>query len=148
MTEKPQQKIYVLVDRWCAAPRNDWARTSLWKTILASHPEEVSIEEISISDAKRSIPPQLVRIDSADLVIVNWDAANGDYACGSDDVFTYFQTRRDRRDALLRGGGKLLCEFQSGKGVLHQDAYNVIFGEGEVQVEEAKFPPEIIRGES
>jgi hypothetical protein len=141
MTVKSEQKAYVLVDRRCSEPRDNWARTSLWTSVLPA-----DAEEISISDEKRCSPPKAVRIDSADLVIVNWDAANGDYVCGSDDVFMYFQTRRDRRDALLRGHGKLLCEFQSGKGVLHQGAYDAIFGEGEVQVEEAKLPPEVLRG--
>jgi len=149
MAKKAQQVVYVLVDRYYDEPRKTWARTSLWETFLQSvaTPSNISrcIEQISISDLKALKKPKTVRIDSADVVIVNWCAANGDYICGSDDVFLYLQTRGDRRNALLRGGGKLICEFQSGKGVLHQGAYDAIFGKGEVFVLEAKLPPEIVR---
>jgi hypothetical protein len=132
-----EPKIYVLVDRTIPS-KGLPARSCFWDRVELPSPPEI----LSISDSNglvRSNPDaEQVRIDLADIVIVNWDASNGDYSCGSDDVYLYFLTRKDRRTAFLANGGILLCEFQSGKGVLHQGAYNVIFGEGEVTVFEAQ----------
>jgi hypothetical protein len=130
-------KIYVLVDRSIPS-KGVPARSCFWNRVKLPSPPEL----LSISDSKESVRidpgAEQVRIDLADIVIVNWDAANGDYSCGSDDVYLYFLTRKDRRTAFLANGGILLCEFQSGKGVLHQGAYDAIFGEGEVTVFEAQ----------
>lgn len=153
--ETEGKRILVLVDRLVPnsaavrtshdpsnSPPTDRTRLSLWSNVLRSG----SYEEISISDEKHHDPPEAVRIDSYQRVFINWDAANGDYVCGSDDVLSYFQTRTDRRAALLRNGGILCCEFQSGKGVLHQGAYDALFGVGEVQVVEADAGPERTNG--
>jgi hypothetical protein len=130
-------KIYVLVDRTVPS-KGLPARSCFWNRIRLPVPPEL----LSISDSKWTVrmnpSVEQVRIDLADIVIVNWDAANGDYACGSDHVYQYFVTRSDRRTALLVNEGILLCEFQSGKGVLHQGAYDVIFGKEEVTVFEAQ----------
>jgi len=144
MAKKRSPLGFILVDRYYEQPRKNWARTSLWKSFLStiSPKERVRFVQISISERKRSQKTKAVRIDTADIVIVNWDAANGDYVCGSDDVLLYFQTQRDKRDALLRRRGKLLCEFQCGSGMLLQGAYEAIFGQGEVVVVEAKLSPE------
>jgi hypothetical protein len=116
----------VLVDRLYSTER---ARASLWGDVLA--PE--SFSEKSITEEKKAGRPALIHRFS--LLIVNWDAANGDYVCGSDDTFLFFLTRSDRRDAFLGGGGTILCEFQSGTlGRLHQQAYDAIFGAAEVEV--------------
>jgi len=81
-------------------------------------------------------------------LIINWDAANGDYITGSDDVFMYFMTRKDRRDACLRNGGTILCEYQTGRGELHQGAYDAIFGGGELQVVDAHMPTQVTEEEN
>jgi hypothetical protein len=129
----PQTKrIYVLVDRTVPS-KGLPARSCFWDRVLGTAAEMQSISD-SKEELRKTPNREPVRIDLADFVIVNWDAANGDYACGSDDVLLYFLTRDDRRTALLADGGILLCEFQSGKGVLHQRAYDAIFGEGEVSV--------------
>ena len=128
-----KKKIIVLVDRTVSS-KGVPARSCFWDEVLSTNlPEKLSISDSREQLRDRS-DQEVVRIDVADIVIVNWDAANGDYACGSDDVFLYFLTRQDRRTALLTSGGTLLCEFQSGKGVLHQGAYNAIFGDDEVAV--------------
>jgi len=135
-----RRKTYVLVDRTVPS-KNLPARSCFWEKVLRENPPE----RHSISDSREELRKisnqEPVRIDFADIVIVNWDAANGDYACGSDDVYLYFLTRGDRRTALMTKGGILLCEFQSGKGVLHQGAYDVIFGDDEVTVYIAKLGP-------
>ena len=82
------------------------------------------------------------------MVIINWDAANGDYVCGSDETFLYFLTRQDRRDALLSAGGVILSEYQSGRGQPYQAAYDAIFGAGELEVVDAMIPAEIAKGEA
>lgn len=131
-----RKKITVLVDRTVPS-KNLPARSCFWDQILVENPPE----KLSISDSREELKKKWdgkrVRIDDFDIVIVNWDAANGDYACGSDDVFLYFLTRKDRRTVLLANGGVLLCEFQTGKGILSQGTYNVLFGDDEVTVFEA-----------
>ena len=141
---KTPPMIYVLVDRYYEEPNQTWARTSLWKNFLdlLDHDPPHNLTEISISEMKRK--EVAVRIDNADIVVINWDAANGDYVCGSDDVFSYFQTQQSRKNALLRRSGKLVCEFQSSKGVLYQGSYDAIFGDGEVVVKEAEFSRDIL----
>jgi len=154
--------IQILVDRDCTPPGQPgpvYVRTSLWMNFLRNlnrssdfNISDFDIKEISIYERKRKKPdPEPTRIDDGQILIVNWDAANGDYLCGSDDVFLYFQTQRDKRNALLRQrrippgpapGGKILCEFQCGSGMLFQGAYDAIFGESEVKVVEARLPPE------
>lgn len=135
-SEPRERKVYVIVDhvvnssgnnlRLAPVYRKGW-RTSFWKELLPLS------EEKSISDAK--LDGDTVKINEADCVIINWDASNGDYTCGSDDTLLYFGTRQgDRRDALLKAGGRILCEVQTGMGVPHQPAYDAIFGQGQVQV--------------
>jgi len=128
--------ICVLVDRLIPSPdcTEERARTSLWKDVLSFD----SFDEVSVSDEKTN--KRQVRINAARVAIVNWDAANGDYMCGSDDTFTYFLTRQDRRDALLQNGGTILCEFQSGRGQPYQGAYDAIFGAEQVEVVDATIP--------
>jgi hypothetical protein len=130
------KEILVLVDRPFPIDngKEGPARVSFWSEVL----ETDAFVEISIAKEKES--KNEVRIDRYKRVLVNWDAANGDYICGSDDVFLYFITREDRRDALMREGGRLLCEFQSGRGALHQGAYDVIFGRDQVHVEASYLP--------
>jgi hypothetical protein len=134
---KAVPEIYVLVDRTIPSKALP-ARSCFWNRVQL--PAPAKLQSISDSKAIVRIDPnaEQIRIDLADIVIVNWDAANGDYSCGSDDVYLYFLTRKDRRAAFLASGGILLCEFQSGKGVLHQGAYDAVFGEGEVTVFEAQ----------
>lgn len=105
------------------------ARESSWHLVLEPH----SYIQQSVADSRRS--GESVRINEFGSVIVNWDAANGDIVTGSDDTLFYFMTRGgDRKEAFLRKGGRLLCEFQGGMGRLHQAAYDALFGDNELEV--------------
>lgn len=120
-----EKKTLILVDR--TLPSGKRARDCLWNQLIPS------AQQKSISDERDN--RESVRINEFDLVVVNWDAANGDIVTGSDDTMFYFMTRgEDRREALLQNGGILLCEFQDGKSRLHQSAYDAIFGKSEIEV--------------
>jgi hypothetical protein len=123
-------------------------RISFWKEVLGEIRPEPDFTEISVPDKKRR--GETIRITEADCLIINWDAANGLYLYGSDDTFIYLMTHREsRRDALLKRGGTILCEFQTGMGILRQVAYDAIFGEGEVEVVRAEYEREVLpNGES
>jgi hypothetical protein len=112
------------------------ARDSAWGTLLRG----CDFTQASISDSRivggSTAHREAVRINEFDIVILNWDTANGDIKTGSDDTLLYFKVRgEDRRNQLLEHGGKLVCEFQGGSGgLLHQGAYDAIFGDGNFQV--------------
>ena len=130
------RKILVLVDR--ALPCGKLARDCFWDKTLAS------FERRSIADTIEN--RESVRINEFDIVIVNWDAANGDIITGANDTLLYFKTRsEDRKHLLLYNGGTLACEVQSGnKGFLHQTAYDALFGKSEVQV----YSPDLAENEA
>lgn len=134
-------KVFVLVDRLYGDKR---ARTSLWKGFLTGL-NYSQVDPISLWEEKTK--NKTVRPDDANVLIINWDNANGDYVCGSDVVLTYFQAHGHRRDALMQRNGKLICEFQSGMGVLKQVSYDAIFGPGEVEVVDIIYPPNLPRRE-
>ncbi len=120
------KKVLALADRTLDAGKR--ARDCQWQKIFPD------CEQMSITDELKKL--ESVRINEYELVIVNWDAANGDIITGSDDTLFYFMTRgEDRKNILLHNGGILLCEFQGGnKGILHQTAYDAIFGKAEIAV--------------
>src|ERR1035438_10320979 len=132
-----RKPILIIVDRTVDDGSEERARTSFWRDVLPLD----SFDEVSVRDEKQR--GRQVRINAVRVVIINWDAANGDFVTGSDDTLLYFMTRKDRREALLRAGGILVCEYQSGRGELNQAAYDAIFGSGEVQVIEARMPPDV-----
>jgi hypothetical protein len=107
---------------------------SLMRRAGLRDPHEVV--EICVGEQQRTHP---VEIPDADLIIVSWDAANGDGGRGSDQTLQFFATEgRSRLNEALNPysghGAVLFCEFQSVQGLPVQAAYDAIFGAGEVTV--------------
>jgi hypothetical protein len=71
-----QKKIAVIVDR--TVPANHLpARSCFWDQVLpGNQPEKLSISD-SKEELKKTLDVERVWIDDFDIVIVNWDAANG-----------------------------------------------------------------------
>jgi len=90
--------------------------------------EVTSVSELT---AKQKVP----RLYDRELVVVNWDAANGDATTSSDQTLGFFRDLgRLRRGNLLYNHGVLLSEAQMVSGILYQEAYDAIFGAGELGV--------------
>jgi hypothetical protein len=123
---KPE--ILVLVDQKVesGAFQGMPARGTGWRHVLSGW----SFTEKSIADSTEP-----TRIYEYKAVILNWSAANGDSNTGSDTTLNYFQNEAENRKArLLHRKGRLICEYQDAAGILHQGAYDAVFGKGEVQV--------------
>jgi hypothetical protein len=117
------KKVLLVVDPLIDQDRG---RYCYWKHLLTN------FEERSLSDLVRC--GAALSIEDCDVLIINWDCANGDSAFGSDYTLQYFQTQgRVRIQELLQRGGIVICECQTIKGVPVQAAYDAIFGAGEVQ---------------
>ena len=69
------------------------------------------------------------------LLIVNWDAANGDPLYRGDATLTYLRTRgRVPISRFLNRGGVLLIESQTAQSRPVQESYDAIFATREVEV--------------
>jgi hypothetical protein len=69
-----------------------------------------------------------------DVLIVNWDAINGDPDFGGDVALRWFEHRRDAVRRWVKEGGMLIVEGQAAQGVPHDRYYSAILGDGEVRL--------------
>ncbi len=76
----------------------------------------------------------LEELNDLDVVIVNWDAVNGDPEFGADFTFRWFEHHRGEVLLWVKGGGLLIIEGQAILGVPSQRAYDALLGAGEVAV--------------
>lgn len=116
---------------------------TLMKKSRLRNPAEVV--EISVAEQQRTRP---VEIPDADLIIISWDAANGDGGRGSDQTLQFFATEgRSRLGEVLNpysgNGAVLFCECQTVQGLPVQAAYDAIFGTGEITVLSEPFKAEL-----
>jgi hypothetical protein len=134
-------KVRVIADpvRWRLWPRllEYRPRTCQWAEYLAAL-GVADVETVSVADLERTY--NVVRLqgrgtDWTGLVIVAWDSANGDAACGSDRTLAFFRDNGlVRLNQLMTFQSILLCEAQTAARVPLQAAYDAIFGPGEVTV--------------
>lgn len=94
---------------------------------------------IAIPDLRRAVVERqeraLPRLDGYDVIILNWDVANGDLAWLADDTLEFFQNRgRDEIRRWARNGSRVVIEIQSAAGYPLQELYDAILGEGEVRL--------------
>jgi hypothetical protein len=68
------------------------------------------------------------------VLIVNWDAANGDPDFGADLTLRWFEHRQPEILLWVRSGGVLIVEGQARLGVPVQRVYDALLGPGEVLV--------------
>jgi hypothetical protein len=130
----PRVKNYQLPARYVDAPNP--ARVCFWREIRfrkvhlsntdIAKPQVYSIAEFPRSDE--------IFKDTA-LLIVNWDAANGDSLYRGDDTLTYLATRgRVPIERFLNAGGVLLIESQTAQSRPVQESYDAIFDAREITV--------------
>tara|TARA_R110000868_G_scaffold411709_1_gene707839 strand:+ start:1665 stop:2864 length:1200 start_codon:yes stop_codon:yes gene_type:complete len=142
---RPDSKVAIFVDSLDPLKR----RYSYWDGYLSRQgvvPKYISIPELAIEAGKvfsakeanvstDEVQRRQPRLDGYDVIILNWDVANGDFAFGADLTLNYFETRG--RDEIVRwanGGARIVIEIQATAGFPSQQCYDAILGAGSVRV--------------
>lgn len=120
----------------------DWARSARgngWTALLASLDESGFANtaiELPISDLLVKPPPPSQRFLTQDLdvLIINWDAANGDPEFGSHLAQRWLSHRRPELLLWVKDGGILIVESQAVLSVPDQASYDALIGHGELPV--------------
>lgn len=94
-----------------------------------------SLDVFTLSDDSRDDEPHLLaELHKYQVLIVNWDAANGDPDFGSDYVLGWFAHRRPEILRWVRSGNVLIIEGQCYLSAVAQRAYDALLGPREVRV--------------
>lgn len=120
----------------------DWARSARgngWTALLKSLDEgglANRVIELPLSDLLVAPPPPSQRFVAQDLdvLVVNWDAANGDPEFGSHLVQRWLSHRRPELLLWVKDGGILIIESQAVLSVPDQASYDALLGRGELPV--------------
>lgn len=141
----PDSKVAIYVDSLDVTKRrySYWDRYLDKQAVCATY---VSIPELAeeaglilssdatneqIDRVKRKQP----RLDGFQVILLNWDVANGDFAFGADKTLSYFETRgREEILRWARQGARVVIEIQATAGFPLQQAYDAILGVGIVEV--------------
>ncbi len=103
------------------------------------HEKQIPYELLAIPDQRSDVVERqkrnLPRLDDHDIIILNWDVANGDFAWLADETLEYFQNRgRDEIKRWTGNGSRIIIEIQSAAGYPLQELYDALLGNGEVVV--------------
>ena len=133
----------------------DWTHCSrgvLWKSIVRDLKHEYDeyrlADSVAPPGARQASPPDshaeppseqpflavafLRRLEDAQVLIINWDAINGDPEFGADFTLRWFEHHRGEILAWVDEGNLLIIEGQAILGVPCQRAYDSILGRREV----------------
>jgi hypothetical protein len=106
-------------------------RSAQWRPPLEER--GLKVEEYCVPDLVKA--HAITPIKGADLVVVNWDALNGDPVCEADVTLRFFESHgKPLLSGLMSNGGVLFCEFQTVYGVPTQASYDALFGKREITV--------------
>jgi hypothetical protein len=122
----------------------DWtrsARGNFWEDLLRTIQDRMptAVTVYPIADLI-VMPPQddgqarLSEIYNQDVLIINWDAGNGDPEFGAHLVHRWLEHRRPEILLWIQTGKILIVESQTTFGVPSQSAYDATVGPGEVYV--------------
>lgn len=144
-TDKPVPKIAIFVDYKDPKVR----RYCYWERYFTDH--HLAYELVSIPDLVRESEGFIAavlagqerdgegrrqpRLDNRDLIILNWDCANGDFAFGADKTLSYFESRG--KEEIIRWasrGARVVIEVQCQAGFPTQLSYDAVLGEGAVKL--------------
>lgn len=117
----------------------DWRRrqrSCAWKEVLQETELDLEVREYPIADLIISHHPvdvaKLKTIDQEDVLILNWDVANGDPEFGAHLCQRWLDHRRPEIIDWVRRGNILLIESQATLGVPCQAAYDAAVGRNEL----------------
>jgi hypothetical protein len=123
----------------------DWrrvARASSWPALFGELKNDglhVTVTEYPIADLLTADPaianqPALHNIRDEDVIVINWDAVNGDPDFGAHLALRWLEHRQPEVLIRLRKGSILIMESQAVLGVPCQAAYDAAAGKGELPV--------------
>ena len=125
----------------------DWERRqrgSAWREALEATELDLDITDYPIADLITSKLPtdseKLKTIDREDVLILNWDVANGDPEFGSHLCQRWLDHRRPELISWVKKGNILLIESQTTLGVPCQAAYDAAVGRKELPASIAHDP--------
>ncbi|MDQ3740982.1 MAG: hypothetical protein M3320_00315 [Actinomycetota bacterium] len=123
--------------------RRDRHHEEFWTEILADLNERNIVRTTltlypladKIAERLTNKPVLLELIErGTDVLIVNWDAINGDPDFGGDAALRWFEHRQFGLRAWIRDGGMLIIEGQANQGVPDDRYYSAVLGDGEVRL--------------
>jgi hypothetical protein len=80
------------------------------------------------------------QLSETDVLVINWDAVNGDPDFGADIALRWFEVRWPAVRSWLNNGGLLILEGQALLGVPYERAYASVLGPREVRVSGVEDP--------
>jgi hypothetical protein len=106
-----------------------YPRGCFWEDILDRLKHDVKVR--SLVDPDEFFIKELLKYD---VLIVNWDAVNGDPSFGSDSALRWFAHRHPELRWWVNNGGILIIEGQARLSVPTQAPYDALLGPGQLQV--------------
>ncbi|MGY1638662.1 hypothetical protein ACI78V_18600 [Geodermatophilus sp. SYSU D00742] len=138
------KKVTVVVDREGRCHADFW--TPLLEQLTRDKQFETEVRRLSLADwlavsqNDAGPTPWQVIESSTDILIINWDAVNGDPDFGGDTALRWFEHRQSAMRRWLNDGGLLIIDGQAVEGVPHDRYYAAVVGEGEVRLSEREDP--------
>jgi hypothetical protein len=101
----------------------EYKRVNFWPAAINRFEDDLknTIEKINITPNNFALIEQ-----RCDILIVKWDAANGDGRFGSSEVLRQIKYNKNGIEDFVKNGGVLIIECQSHHGIPRQVAYNGI----------------------
>jgi hypothetical protein len=135
--------VTVVVDRESRQRREFW--TGALAQVKAEYDVDTTVELCPLADLVNAPldpnePVLLELLEHTKVLIVNWDAINGDPDFGADVALAWFRHRRAALRVWVRKGGVLILEGQANLGVPAQESYDAILGDSELLVSGAEDP--------
>ncbi|HEX8662908.1 MAG TPA: hypothetical protein VF744_02620 [Beijerinckiaceae bacterium] len=125
-----------IVTDWARSARgNEWAK--LLKTIQQRFPNEMTaypLADLIVRPLDEKDPSGLHTIRNREILIINWDAANGDPDFGANLALRWIDHRRPELLLWVREGNLLIIESQATLGIPSSEAYGAAVGRGELPV--------------
>jgi hypothetical protein len=129
-------KIGVVVDWERGKRHNGWEALirkldtdNLFPSEVTSYP----LADLIVADPSRDLNIGFF-VQDLDVLIINWDAANGDPEFGSHLTLRWLEHRRPEILLWIRDGKILIIESQTVLSVPDQNAYDALAGTGELPV--------------
>src|SRR4051794_5507204 len=130
-----EARIGIITDWARSARSNEWLK--LLDDIRLRFPNKVTaypLADLIIQLVDPAVPHPLHTIRDQDILIINWDAANGDPDFGAHLALRWIDHRRPEILLWLRQGNVLIIESQATLGIPCAQAYDAAVGKGELPV--------------
>jgi hypothetical protein len=132
------KKVTLIVDRESRCHADFW--TSILEELNRDKQFESVVTRVPLADwltrpleQQVSLPWEVIE-QSTDILIINWDAVNGDPDFGGDVALRWFEHRQFALRRWLNDGGLLILDGQAAQGVPDDRYYSAVLGDDEVRL--------------